>query len=115
MYMSMYMDYTRDFVEKAGKGVEWKDRESVLKRMEQRRERKAQGKEEQEATTPIIVPHRPGVDRWWGECRDLGLVSLKTLGLEEKKFLPKKLTKCLKGTAKLNQILRKGKAREEGE
>ena len=83
--------------------------------MEQRKEKKAQGKEEQEITTPVIVPHRPGVDQWWKECRGQGLVSLEKLGPEEKKYLPKKLTKCLKGTARLNQILRKGKDREEGE
>jgi hypothetical protein len=63
----------------------------------------------------IIVPHRPGVEQWWKECRGQGLVSLEKLGPEEKKYLPKKLTKCLKGTARLNQILRKGRDREEGE
>ena len=107
--------YTKEFVEKAGKGVEWEDRRVVHRRMEQRKEKKAQGKEEQEITTPVIVPHRPGVEQWWKECRSQGLVSLEKLGPEEKKYLPKKLTKCLKGTARLNQILRKGRDREEGE
>ena len=66
--------------------------------------------------TPVIVPHKPGVDEWWQKCRRQGTVDLEGLEEGEKGFLPDRLLKCMKGTSKLSQMLgKKNKRQEEGE
>ena len=59
--------------------------------------------------TPIVVPYRPGVQEWWKDCRERDLVQLGSLGKEEKEYLPDKMIRCLSGTDKLGQQLKRAK------
>ena len=103
-------------MEGAGADITWEEREKIHKKMDLKRESRKKGEKEKMRGTPVIVPHKPGVDEWWQKCRRQGTVDLEGLEEGEKGFLPDRLLKCMKGTSKLSQMLgKKNKRQEEGE
>ena len=108
--------YSKSFVEGAGADITWEEREKIHKKMDLKRESRKKGEKEKMRGTPVIVPHKPGVDEWWQKCTRQGTVDLEGLEGGEKGFLPDRLLKCMKGTSKLSQMLgKKNKRQEEGE